>query len=367
MSVVLFLVILAVLVFVHELGHFLIAKLSRIRVDEFGIGFPPRIFSFKKGETRYSINLIPFGGFVKIFGENPDEESIKGKDSARSFVNKPKYIQVAVLAAGVVFNIIFAWILISSGFMAGFPTSVSERHADQVQNAELVVTAVSPQSPADKAGLKQGDEILFVSSGNDALQGDQLSVENVQKFIASHGNAEMSILAERGDEKKTIMVTPQSGIVEGRPAIGIAMDMVGVLKLPIHKALWEGALLTGELVKATAVGIAQFIGQAFTGQADLSQVSGPVGIAGMVGSARELGIIYLLSFTAFISINLAVLNLIPFPALDGGRILFVAIEAIKRSPIKPTIANSINAIGFALLIILMLVVTYKDIARLFMN
>jgi regulator of sigma E protease len=169
----------------------------------------------------------------------------------------------------------------------------------------------------------------------------------------------------RGDEQKTVTVTPGEGIIPDRKAIGISMDMIGKLSLPIHQAFWEGAKTTTSLVHLVTVGLVTFIFDTVRGNSDFSQVTGPVGIVGLVGDASKLGVIYVLSFTAFISINLAVINLIPFPALDGGRLLFVAIEAVKRSPISPKVSNMLNTVGFLLLIGLMILVTIHDVIKLF--
>ena len=364
MTVIVFLIVLAILVFVHELGHFLVAKAFGIRVDEFGLGFPPRLLSFTRRETRYSLNAIPFGGFVKIFGENPDEESLTGPDSPRSLVNKSKWVQAAVLFAGVFFNIVFAWLIISGGLMSGLRLSADNVPANAIviEAPRVIVTSVAPDSPADTVGLKTADALLFLTANNEGLQ--NFSVEQIQDFIVRHGEEEITFLIRRGTENLTLYITPIQGIVSDRPAIGISMDAVGTFKLPFFSALIEGAKFTASLLKAITVGLGTFIYSAITGQADLSQVTGPVGIAGMVGEASRLGFVYLLSFTAFISLNLAVINLIPIPALDGGRLLFVLIESIKGSPIKPKVANTLNAIGFALLLLLMLVVTYQDIFRI---
>lgn len=363
MSIIIFLIILALLVLVHEFGHFITAKFSGIRVDEFGIGFPPKIKKlFRWKGTDFTLNTIPFGGFVKIFGENPDAESISGPDIARSFVHKPRYIQALVLSAGVLCNIIFAWLLISFGFVYGLPTPVSST-IGQVKDARLIITSVAPHSPAETAHIKAGDAITSISYNKEKPK--DLSPQAVSDFINSHDSKVLAVNYARGDEKLTTTVTPAKGIVVDRSAIGISMDLIGVLKLPIHKALWQGAITTWQLTEATAVGLATFFGQAIVGKSNFSQVTGPVGIVGLVGDVTKLGFIYLLSFTAFISINLAVINLIPFPALDGGRLLFVVIESIKRSRINPKITNTLNAVGFVLLLLLMAVVTLHDIVKLF--
>lgn len=369
MSIIIFLIVLAALVFVHELGHFLVAKKSGIKVDEFGIGFPPRLISKKVGETVYSLNLIPFGGFVKIFGENPDEESMTGPESGRSFVNKPRYIQALVLVAGIVFNFLFAWLLISFSFMSGVAASSSDyaQYGSRITNERLIITGISPQSPAEQAGFKAGDVITSISSGNASVEGENIQIENVQEIIDQSEGNPLTITHTRGEEVLSTNITATEGIVEDKYAIGISMDRAGTLTLPIHLAVWEGGKLTLFMIKAVAIGIVDFLYSAIVGEADFASVSGPVGIVGLVGDATQLGFTYLLMFTAIISINLGVINLIPFPALDGGRLLFVLIESIRRKSISPQVANTVNGIGFILLLLLMFVVTYKDIAKLLAN
>lgn len=361
MSIFLFIIILAVLILAHEFGHFIAAKRAGIRVDEFGIGFPPRLWKKKIGETMYSLNAFPVGGFVKIFGENPDEESIHGKDAKRSFVHKSKWVQAWVVGAGIVFNLLLAWVLISVGFMAGLPFSADdEKYGSRVEGAALTVTQVMSNSPAEAAGIKGGDYILALYSGADVLENP--GVATAQKFISSHEELTFAYMREK--EIRTVIVRPEDGVVDGRRAIGISMDNAGTLKLPVHEALYAGALTTASFTWATLTGIIEFFKNIFVGQADFSEISGPVGIVGIVGDASALGLVHLLSLVAIISINLAVINLLPFPALDGGRLFFILIEAIKGSPIKPSIANTANGIGFILLILLMVVVTYSDIAKI---
>ena len=363
MFIILFIVILAALVFVHELGHFLAAKISGIRADEFALGFPPRLFSFKWGETVYALNLIPFGGYVKIFGEDPNDESIAGPDKERSFVHKPKSIQAFVLVAGILGNIIFAWLLLSLGFMIGMPVPKDYSDTAKVQNAKITITLVSAGSPAEKAGIKVGDVVTKLSAASDTVA--TADIETYQNFIAQHPQQEITVSYIRNNEAHDLTVVPKEGIVSGRPAIGVAFELLGTLKLSFFSAFIEGAKLTWVVIQGTAIGLYQFLLQIVTGHANFSQVSGPVGIAGLVGDAGRLGLVYLLSFTAFISVNLAIINLIPFPALDGGRLLFVLIEKIKGSPITPRIANAFNGIGLALLLLLMAIVTFHDLLKIF--
>jgi regulator of sigma E protease len=365
MSVIIFLIILAILILVHEFGHFIVAKKSGIRVDEFGLGFPPKLYAKKYGETTYTLNAIPFGGFVKIFGEDPHLESIREEDKSRSFYYKSKWIQAAVLVAGVTMNLIFAWLLISLGYVIGLPSSKDYVGYGKVENIHLVVTDVLENSPAQKAGLSSGDVLTFVSSGQKSLTGDNLTPEKAQNVISNAPTDSVEIKYTRGKGKEvTIFVKPEVNKDVGRKIIGISMDEIGTLKIPLRLALISGFKTTIDLIKNTAEGIYHFLWDSVRFKSDLSQVSGPIGIANVVGQARALGFIYLLSVTALISINLAIINLLPLPALDGGRLLFVVIEAIIRRPISPKVVRWTNYVGFALLMILMVVVTTHDLLKL---
>lgn len=362
MSIILFIIILAVLVFIHELGHFIVAKKSGVRVDEFSIGFPPRLFSWKYGETLYSLNLIPFGGYVKIFGENPDVESLEGPDSKRSLVKKPKYIQALVLIAGISFNIIFAWLLISISLMSGYKMPVDNTSSYSVTNAKITIISVLAGSPAGKAGLATGDTIESIAHGKNTFVPQNVS--DVQSFIAS-SKGDLSLSFVHNGKNETATVTPVLGIVsETQKAIGISMSKVGEVKFGFFRAFYEGVKITADSCWQTLVQLLSFIGQAFIGKANVSQVTGPIGIAGMVGDASHFGFIYLLGFTAFISINLAIINLLPFPALDGGRLFFLGLEAVIRRPISVKFLNIVNSVGFILLLALMVFVTYHDIIKL---
>jgi len=324
------------LILSHEFGHFISAKLLGTKVEEFGLGFPPRLFGIKRGETIYSLNWIPFGGFVKILGENDIDKK------SGSFSSKPAYARAIMLFAGVFFNLVLAWFLFSAVYMAGAPMSVN----DNVDGA-ITILVVQPDSVAEEIGLLPGDRILEFSAVNE-----------VQEFISSHKNQEISLNILRGKEIINMIAIPD-------PMLGIAMDKIGIVSLPFHKAFWEGAkdtiFLTGLIVKTFGLLIADI----FKGGTMAAQVSGPVGIVSMMGSTAEFGFVYVVQFVALLSINLAILNMIPFPALDGGRLLFLGIEAIIRRPINQKIFQWSNAIGFFVLIALMLFVTYRDIVRLF--
>ncbi len=363
MNIIIFFAVLLVLVLVHEFGHFSMAKKFGIRVDEFGFGFPPKLFGIKKGETEYTFNLLPIGGFVKIFGENPDDENTNGPDASRSFVNKPKWQQAIVLVAGVVANFLLAWFLFSVGFMSGLPTSVgSEAPGVTLTDVNLVVISVAPKSPAEMSGLKSGDKIVYIKNG--AKSTTNIDDQTVRSFISSGGEIQLGILRGVDTETKFISVTPKAN-AEGTPIIGISMDQIGIAKMPFLASFVEGAKLTYYMTKTTAMGLFKLVFDGITGKGSLAGVTGPVGMVGIVGDAYKFGFVYLMSFAALISINLGVINLLPFPALDGGRLFFLLIEKIKGSPINAKFANNANMIGFLVLILLMIFITYHDIANLF--
>jgi len=359
MSIILFLVILLLLVLVHEFGHFIVAKKSGIRVDEFAFGFPPRLFSVKKGETTYAFNALPFGGYVKIHGENPSDVA-DGGDESRSFTAKPRIIQSAVIVAGVISNLLLAWLVLSLMLMIG-ATASSEDTKYTLSDVRVMVVGAQEGSSAERAGIIPGDVVLSLAEGEEAISTP--SMQSIAEFISVREGKSIALTYKRQQEEKTVEVIPESGIIPDAPAIGISMQEVGTLKLPLHRALIEGARYTWEYTKLTTVGITSFLWATITGHSDFSQVSGPVGIVKAVGQAAELGFANLLLFTALISINLAMINILPFPALDGGRLLFIVIESIIRRPIPLKVQNIFNVVGFALLMLLMVVVTFHDIAK----
>lgn len=370
MTVIVFIIVLAVLIFIHELGHFLVAKWNGIRVDEFKIGFGPKLIWKKYGETTYGLNLIPFGGYVKIHGENPDESS--DEDSERSIVNKNKIQQILVLVAGVVFNFIFAWIIYSVAYTSGVNTTAlqHEKYSKYISEQKISILQISKNSPAMRAGLKVGDVLVpekIIKIPENMTLSPEEKIAKIQEYINNGKGENISLVYKRNNDEYTVSVEPISGLVKDRYAIGIAMGNVVSMKLPPHLAIYEGGKYTLYMIRETAVGLYDFVSNIFIGKADLSLVTGPVGIAGIVGDAANMGFIYLAMITAIISINLGVINLIPFPALDGGRVLFVIIEVIIRRKVPAKFFNIVNTVGFVLLMILMVVVTYRDIAKLIQN
>lgn len=366
MSLTVFIIILAALILVHEAGHFVSARRSGVKVEEFGFGFPPRILSWRRGETLYSLNLIPFGGFVKIFGEAAGEDSeISDDRKQKPFVSQPGKVQAKILCAGSFANWLFAWSLISLALMLGMPVPAAETAA--VQGARVTIINVLAGSPAAAAGFGPGDEIVSVAAGETRLV-QPTSVASVQEFIAANEGNPLVFNLRRGRggaELETLTVTPGQNAVVGRPTIGVTLEAIMTRKLPPLEALVAGFGQTARITYLTAIALFQLLTGALTGATTFANLSGPVGIFGLVNSAASLGTAYLLVLTAVISINLAIINLLPLPALDGGRLLFLAIEKIRRQQIKPVIVNTLNLIGFLLLVGLMALVTYHDVQRLF--
>lgn len=362
MSILLFLVVLVALIVVHEFGHLVAAKLFKMRVDEFGIGYPPRAATmFRRGGTDYTLNWLPFGGFVKIHGEDGEA----GAPAPDSFVAKPRWQQATVLVAGIAMNIVFAWVLLSATLALGMPRVLSDAEALTTPGAEIVVSRVLPESPAATAGIKEGDIILSMQSGEHAFEGK--TAEGFTTFIAE-SSAGVSMTLKRGEETLLVSAHPQAGVLSTDPerlALGVGVASVSDEPVAWWQAPFLGASYTWNATLAIGEGLIHFFAGVLTFSADLSQVSGPIGIAGAVGQASENGLVPLLTLTAVISINLALINLIPVPALDGGRLLFVLIEAVIRRPIPGSFAGAVNAIGFGLLILLMVVITASDIFKLF--
>ncbi|MDB4992210.1 MAG: hypothetical protein JWL75_455 [Parcubacteria group bacterium] len=366
MTVIIFIIVLVVLILVHELGHFIVAKLSGMRVDEFGIGYPPRIAGWKFGETEYTINALPFGGFVKIYGE--DEVDTEVLTSKRAFSARPKFFQALTLVAGVAMNLLLAYILITATLLMGTPRALAPNEITTATDVHLAIAEILPGSPAAKAGLMSRDEVLSVTGVPGAEPFTSTDPVAFLAYVGSDTSAQaLTFTVRRNGVEKNIIATPAAGVLTEDPsrlALGVSIVPVGVIPETLSHAPIDGAIYTWEITKGTALGLATFFGQAITLHANLSQVSGPVGIAGAVGNAYAQGAAALMSIAAIISINLAIINLLPLPALDGGRLLFVIIEAIIRRPIKPSVAATVNGIGFALLLLLMVVVTGSDIWKL---
>lgn len=365
MNIILFIVILGVLVFVHELGHFLFAKMFGIRVDEFGFGYPPRAKKIGSWRgTEITLNWIPFGGFVKIFGEDDKGVELSEAEKKVSLVYKPRWQQLLVMFGGILFNIVFAMILFVVMYTIGVPSSSQSAPTGyEFDELALTVTGIMPESPAMESGLQAGDIVKEYYNSIETVTVTDQGVEDLARFIDVTGEQDdtVGLVVLRNEKLELVNVAPELGVVDDHYGIGISLEMVGELKLPIGQAISYGVRNTFAFIGAIVRGFGQLI----VGHISFNNLSGPVGIVGQVGQASAIGILYLVGFTAILSLNLAVLNLIPFPALDGGRIIILLIESIIQKRIKPVITNTVNTIGFFVLIGLMIVVTVKDIVHLF--
>jgi len=366
MNVIIFIIILGVLIFVHELGHFFFAKLFGIRAEEFGFGYPPRALKlFNWRGTDFTLNWVPFGGFVKIFGEADEGEVLTEEGKKVSLVYKPRYQQLLVMFGGIIFNIVFAWLLFSGLYLFGVQTPVeSVPQGYAITEDRLVITQVSPGGPAEESGIVIGDELKELVVGTTVIPAESLSNQQVSNIINNAGvsTQELTVVVLRDDQIQIIPVVPETGVINDRYAIGVALDQLTKVQTrnPL-KAFYYGARHTSFVIVSMTQGLWQLI----TGGVSFDQVSGPVGIVTQVKDVQRLGFDYIIAFTALISLNLAVINAFPFPALDGGRIVVILIEAILRRRINPKVINWIHGIGFLLLIGLMLVVTTKDVINLF--
>jgi len=359
LTAVIFIIVLGVLVFVHEFGHFIFAKRAGMKVEEFGFGFPPRIWGIKKGETLYSINAVPFGGFVKILGEDGEQ-----RDNPRSFSSKPIGPRLLVIVAGVTMNFFLAVILLMITNFFGLRIGlIDDKTASIARDKSVQIIEVSKDSPADKAGVKLLDEVAGFKL-NGTFQA-VYNAEDVQNFISENIGQPITIVINRNIEVLEKEIVPRLNPPAGQGALGVSLALTGVVSYPWYEAVWRGVYDAVVLTMNTIIGyFVLFKTLLFQGKL-IADVSGPVGIATLTGQAARIGINYLMQFTAMISINLAVLNIIPFPALDGGRALLILLEKLKGSPVNKKAEQLVNTVGFVFLIALMVYVTTKDIIRFF--
>lgn len=348
MQILLVIIGISLLIFGHELGHFLSAKLFGIRVDEFGFGFPPRIFGKRMGETIYSVNALPFGGFVRIYGEGGVPED--GLDMARSFPRQPIWKRGVVMLAGVFMNLVIAWVLVTAVLVVGIPS-------------HLGVLETVPNSPAAAAGIKAGDLIVRAEHENTVMN-DPISAERFVSFVEAAGDGPIALTLDRGGERISFTLHGRTNPPEGEGSLGVGIGDTGVPATPFFAALGKGAAETGNMVAMIAVGFVTLIGHAFTTPSVLQEVAGPVGVVSIASKASGLGFTYFLQFLGVLSANLVVLNLLPLPALDGGKFVFLVYEKLRGKPAPERVQLAVNVIGFGLLILLMVAVTVQDVSRL---
>jgi regulator of sigma E protease len=344
------LVVIGVLIFVHELGHFLVAKYLGVGVEAFSLGFPPRLLHKQVGETDYRISVIPLGGYVKLVGENPGEE-ISPELLPKSFSHRSVWQRFAIVAAGPFFNLLFAVIALSLVFtFTGIPYFNTE------------IGGIQPDSPAQEAGLQKGDLILSIN--------DQPvhRWEDLSKIIRTTGEKNLDIKFRRGNQDMQVNLKPRVmetsnifGEIVSATLIGVsAPEKYEIEKIDPLSAWWHGITYAYRILEVTVVSFAKLITQ----KVPLNSLGGPIMIAQVAGKQAEQGISQLVHFMAVLSINLALLNILPIPMLDGGHLLFFIVEAVRGKPIPVKYREIAQAVGLTALLTLMFFVFYQDILRL---
>jgi len=431
LTAIIFIITIGILIFVHELGHFLTARRNGIRAEEFGFGFPPRIFGIQRysgkkiekvGEkeeetteildlknedeteiiqekivdkiteidevvpikkwrviwgprdgdneneakdrkeirehqyekgTIYSLNLLPLGGFVKIKGEDGEN---KDPDS---FASKGAWPRIKVLAAGVLMNFLLAWFLIAIVMILGIPEAKESEMI--LEGAKVQISGVVSGSPAETMGLKIGDEIVLAQKDFQIKK-----LEDIRNFINENRGQEITLKIKRGKENLELKGMPAEKVGENQGALGIIYSQIVMEKYPFYKAIWESLKTVLNLIWMMLSALYLILKNLATGGGGVGmEVAGPIGIAVLTGQVVSLGLVYILQFVALLSVNLGLINILPIPALDGGRILFILIEKIKGSPVSQKVEQTFHFVFFALLISLMIFITYRDILKFF--
>jgi len=343
----------------HEFGHFVIAKKCGVKVEEFGIGYPPRIIGKKIGQTLYSLNLLPFGAFVKIYGEEG------GIESAQSFSEKPIWQRASIVIGGVVSFWLISVILLSIVFGLGVSQAISDEA--EAKNPKVQIVAIASGSPAEKAGIRLGDTIKQFSITIPAQQFQINKVKEIQELTEKYKGEKITLTIERGKEIFTASLVPRILPPEGEGPMGVGLARTALTNYPWYLSPIKGIEASLNLTASIGSGLIEVFGNIVRGKGlpPGSQLMGPIGIGSLMTQVAQLGVSYYLQFVALISIYLAIFNLLPIPALDGGKLLFLGIEKIRKKPVSPKIEQNITTFFFGLLILLMIFVTIKDVSRLF--
>lgn len=359
MTVLIFLLTLSILVLVHELGHFLMAKKMGVKVEEFGIGLPPKIFGIKKGETLYTVNLLPIGGFVKLFGEEYNESTGRGRsrlaltNKNRMFVNKKPWQKTLIVLGGVIGNFLLGWVIFSYLVTQGIfvPTN------------KVVIEKITKNSPAANAGLKEGDTIVKLILQNNIinLTSSDILIDKTKKSAGQN----IKLLVQRDNKQLTVDLVPRINPPKGEGPLGIAVSSFVEKKYPWYSAPYYGLVEAFNITSKIASEIGKMLFGFITFQKQNVDVAGPVGIANLAGQAVKFGKNAFLQFLALLSLNLAIMNILPFPALDGGRLIFVLYEGITKKRPNENFEKYTNIVGFIILLSLAALITVNDIIKLF--
>ena len=350
-TLIIFLLTFTVIIAVHEFGHYLTARLLGMKVLEFAFGFPPRVFAVRHADIDYSINAIPFGGFVRILGQDDFAIRQAGEGAPGSFTSKPWWAQAIVLAAGVTMNMVLALFVLTIAFATGTTASTGD----------VRVREVAPDSPASAAGIQTGD-IVRAADGRKIERSSEL-VSYVRAQARLNPDKEVTLEIERnGRPLAPIKAVPRAEPPEGQGPLGISLEEVqGPIAVPLPEAFRQAASLSGQVIAQ----IAELPGQLLAPRSpsDAPTVGGPIEIFRVTGEVAQFGLPTFLKLVGVLSVNLAVLNIIPFPGLDGGRLFFVLLGGIFRVRLSPQVEAAVHAVGFVLLLLLLVVVSIADIRR----
>lgn len=365
-TILAFVIILSILVLIHELGHFLVAKKLGIKVEEFGFGFPPRVWGIKRGETLYSINLLPVGGFVKLYGEDDagggkllstnteirkkkNSEQDRDVDLKRAFFARSAWQRIAVVIAGVLMNFVLAVLLISYLFST---------QGVALPGKTLRIVEVVKNSPAQMQGLKAGDEVVLYNNKK---------ITEASKFITETKNnlgKPLKIILRRDGKEFSLTITPRKNSPKDQGALGVAISNTEIRKYVWYEAPFYGTIEAAKFSLLIIQGLGGMVSDLVLHGVKPKGVAGPVGVAQLTGQAVSYGLNATLWFMALLSLNLAVLNILPIPALDGGRLFFIIIEVVTGKKVNSKYESYAHAAGLAILLSLMLFITIFDVVRL---
>lgn len=353
LTLVVFVIILSLLVFVHEFGHFITAKKLGVKVEEFGFGFPPRLFGLKRKGTVYSINWIPIGGFVKIKGEQGE-----GAGESDSFVSKKIWQRGLIISSGVLMNYLLAAIILSLGFTIGLPAVLDGSNPEtRIKERNIQILSVYKDYPADETGLQSGD--IIVSIDQKQFKG----ITEIQEYNKSRAGSTINVVLKRGRTtiEKSMALKPLEDDEGG--IMGVALAETGLVSYPWYQAILLGFKGVVVITWQILVALFEILKKLVIAQPVAIDVAGPVGIAIITRQVTQLGFTYILQFVALLSINLAIINFLPFPALDGGRFLFLALEKIRGRAVNRRIEALVHNFGFFVLIALIILITVRDLSR----
>jgi regulator of sigma E protease len=366
MEIFIAIIVLSVLILIHELGHFVAAKKAGLLVEEFGFGLPPRLWGKKIGDTIYSINWLPFGGFVKIYGETQTDAERTQTDAelrGRAFYEKSIRTRSVILVSGVFMNFLLGVFILSFLLTLGVPAVAGSKIiGPRLQDLHVEIMGIAKDSPAEKAGIAVGDRIVFLSFENEKVEVQSSS--NVSDFVSRHKGKEITVGIQRNSSELSVGVFARETPPAGEGSLGIVMADLGILQYPWWQSPYEALRLAIQISWNVLLALGQIFEKLFREGRLEEGVAGPVGIVSLTEKVAKLGILKLLNFVALLSINLAVLNILPIPALDGGRMLFLLLEKIRGKPISRRFEAASHAVGMAVLLTLIMLISIQDIRRL---